>query len=126
MLKNESSVLIVDNTGAKKWKIFRILKWSNAKTATVGDKVMIAIKESLPTSSVKKGTVSQALIVRIAKEIPRKDWTYIRFGDNAVILLSKDAKWEMKPIGKRIFGPVARELRQMWYKAITNMAEEVV
>lgn len=126
MLKNESSVLIVDNTGAKKWKIFRILKWSNAKTATIGDKVMIAIKESLPTSSVKKGTISQALIVRVAKEIPRKDGTYVRFGDNAVILLSKDAKWEMKPIGKRIFGPVARELRQMWFKAITNMAEEVV
>lgn len=126
MLKNESSVIIADNTGAKKWKIFRILKWSNAKTATVGDRVMIAIKDALPTSSIKKWDVAQALIVRIAKEIPRKDWTYVRFWDNAVILMSKDAKWEIKPIGKRIFGPVARELRQLWYKAITNMAEEVV
>jgi len=87
---------------------------------------MIAIKSALPTSTIKKWTISQALIVRITKEIRRKDGTYVRFGDNAVILMSKDAKWEVKPIGKRIFGPVARELRQMWYKAITNMAEEVV
>ena len=126
MLKNESNVIIADNTWAKKWQIFRILKWSNAKTATVGDRVMIAIKESLPTSAIKKWTISQALIVRIKKEIARKDWTYVRFGDNAVILMTKDAKWEIKPIGKRIFGPVARELRQLWHKAITNMAEEVV
>lgn len=125
MLKNESSVVIVDNTGAKKWQIFRILK-GNAKTATVGDKVMIAIKDALPTSAIKKWTTSQALIVRVAKEIARKDGTYVRFGDNAVILMSKDAKGEIKPIGKRIFGPVARELRTLWYKAITNMAEEVV
>ena len=126
MLKNESSVVIVDNTWAKRWKIFRILKWSNAKTATIGDKVMIAIKDALPTSAIKKGTTSQALVVRIAKEVTRKDGTYVRFGDNAVILMSKNEKGEIKPIGKRIFGPVARELRQMGYKAITNMAEEVV
>ena len=87
---------------------------------------MIAIKEALPTSTIKKGTISQAMIVRIKKEIPRKDGTYVRFGDNAVILMSKDAKGEIKPIGKRIFGPVARELRKLWHKAITNMAEEVV
>jgi large subunit ribosomal protein L14 len=80
----------------------------------------------LPTSAIKKGTTSQALVVRVAKEISRKDWTYVRFGDNAVILLDKNEKGEIKPIGKRIFGPVARELRQMWFKAITNMAEEVV
>jgi len=125
MLKNESTVIIADNTWAKRWQIFRILK-GNAKTATVGDRVMIAIKDALPTSSIKKGTTSQALIVRVAKELARKDGTYIRFGDNAVILMSKDAKWEVKPIWKRIFGPVARELRSLWYKAITNMAEEVV
>ena len=74
---------------------------------------MIAIKEALPTSTIKKGTISQAMIVRIKKEIPRKDGTYVRFGDNAVILMSKDAKGEIKPIGKRIFGPVARELRKL-------------
>ncbi len=125
MLKNETEVIIADNTWAKRGQIFRILK-GNAKTATIGDRVMIAIKEALPTSAIKKGTISQALVVRIAKEIPRKDGTYVRFGDNAVILMTKDAKWEIKPIGKRVFGPVARELRQLGYKAITNMAEEVV
>ncbi len=126
MLKNESSVVIVDNTWAKKWKIFRILKGSNAKTATIGDKVMIAIKDAWPTSAIKKWTISQALIVRVAKEITRSDGTYIRFGDNAVILMSKNEKGEIKPIGKRIFGPVAKELRQMGYKAIANMAEDVI
>ena len=87
---------------------------------------MIAIKEALPTSAIKKWTISQAMVVRIRKEIARKDGTYVRFGDNAVILMSKDAKWEIKAIGKRIFGPVARELRKLGHKAITNMAEEVV
>jgi large subunit ribosomal protein L14 len=80
----------------------------------------------LQTLPLKKWDVSQAMIVRIKKEIPRKDGTYVRFWDNAVILMSKDAKWEIKPIGKRIFGPVARELRDLWYRNITNMAEEVV
>lgn len=125
MLKNESEVIITDNTWARRGQIFRILKW-NAKTATVGDIVVLAIKDALPTSSIKKGTISQALIVRVAKEIRRKDGTYVRFGDNAAILMTKDAKWEIKPVGKRIFGPVARELRQKWYKVVTNMAEEVV
>jgi large subunit ribosomal protein L14 len=87
---------------------------------------MLAVREVAPTSAIKKGEVVMAIIVRIRKEIPRKDGTYVRFGDNAVILLSKDAKGENKPIGKRIFGPVARELRQLGYKNITNMAEEAV
>lgn len=126
MLKNESNVIITDNTWAKKWQIFRILKGSNAKTATIGDRVMIAIKDALPTSAIKKWTIAMAMIVRVKKELPRKDGTYVRFGDNAVIIMSKDAKWEIKPVGKRIFGPVAKELRQLWHKAITNMAEEVV
>ncbi|MCX6825462.1 MAG: 50S ribosomal protein L14 [candidate division SR1 bacterium] len=126
MLKNESNVIITDNTGAKKGQIFRILKGSNAKTATIGDRVMIAIKDALPTSAIKKGTIAMAMIVRVKKELPRKDGTYVRFGDNAVIIMSKDAKGEIKPVGKRIFGPVAKELRQLGHKAITNMAEEVV
>lgn len=126
MLQNWSSVVVADNTWAKKAMIFRILKWSNARRASIGDIVVVAIKESLPTSSIKKGSVSHAMIVRVAKEISRKDWTYVRFGDNAVILLAEDGKWENKPIWKRIFGPVARELREMWFKNITNMAEEVV
>jgi large subunit ribosomal protein L14 len=126
MLMNESQVVICDNTGAKKWKIIRILKWSNAKKATIWDLVVIAIKEASPSSAVKKWETSKALIVRIRKEIGRKDGTYIRFWDNAAILMSKDAKWELKPIWKRVFGPVAKELRELWYRNITNMAEDVI
>lgn len=126
MLMNESQVVICDNTGAKKWKVIRILKGSNAKKASIWDLVVIAIKEASPSSSVKKGDTSRALIVRVRKEINRKDGTYIRFWDNAVVLMSKDAKWELKPIWKRVFWPVAKELRGLWYRNITNMAEDVI
>lgn len=87
---------------------------------------MLAVRETSPASTIKKGDVAMGLIVRIRKEIRRKDGTYVRFGDNAAIIMSKDAKGEIKPVGKRIFGPVARELRDMGYKNITNMAEETV
>ena len=126
MLKTESIVVVADNTGAKKAKIIRILKSSTAKTATIGDKVVVAIQEVSSTSVLKKGDVSQGIIVRIRKEIGRNDGTYVRFGDNAIILMTKDAKWEIKPIGKRIFGPVAKELKDLGYRNITNMAEEVI
>ncbi len=126
MLKVESMVVVADNTGAKKAKIIRILKGSSAKTAKVGDSVVVAVKEAAPTGSVKKGQVTQAIVVRVRKEIPRKDGTYLRFGDNAVVLMSKNDKGEMSPIGKRVFGPVARELRTLGYRNITNMAEEVL
>ena len=119
-------VVIADNSGAKKGKIFRIYKGSSARRAQVGDRVMIAIKESTPGSSVKKGDVSQAIIVRVRKEIKRNDGTYIRFSDNAVALVTKNEKGEIAPVGKRIFGPVARELRNLGYRNLTNMAEEVI
>ncbi len=126
MLKTESVVMVADNTGVKKVKIIRILKSSMARTATIADKVVVAVQEVAPTSTIKKWEVTQAMVVRTRKEITRKDWTYVRFWDNAVILMSKDAKGEIKPIGKRIFWPVARELKDLWYRNITNMAEEVV
>jgi len=126
MLKVQSVVVIADNTGVKKAMIIRILKWSNADSAMIGDRVMLAVREASPTSSIKKWEVAQGLIVRVRKEIRRSDGTYVRFADNAAILMSKDAKGEVKPIGKRIFGPVARELRQMGYKNVTSMAEETV
>jgi len=126
MLKNESVVVVADNTGVKRAQIIRILKWSTARTARIWDKVVLAVKEALPISTIKKWEVAQWIIVRVRKEIKRSDGTYVRFWDNAVILMSKDNKWELKPIGKRIFWPVARELRDLWYKNITNMAEEVV
>jgi large subunit ribosomal protein L14 len=97
-----------------------------ARTARIADMVVVAVQEVDPTSTIKKWEVAQAMVVRVRKEITRKDWTYVRFWDNAVILMSKDAKGEVKPIWKRIFGPVARELRDLWYRNITNMAEEVV
>lgn len=126
MLKQESLVIVADNTQAKKAKIIRIIKWSTAKTANIWDRVVVAIKDASPTASVKKWQVVHAVVVRVRKEISRPDWTYVRFGDNAVVLLTKDAKWNMNPIWKRVFGPVARELRDLWWRNITNMAEEVV
>lgn len=126
MLKVESVVTVADNTWAKKAKIIRILKWSTGSTATVGDSVVVAIKTAMPNGNVKKWQVIKALVVRTKKEVARKDGTYIRFGDNAVILMTKNEKGERNPVWKRIFGPVARELRDLWYKNITNMAEEVL
>lgn len=126
MLKVESVVTVADNTWAKKAKIIRILKWSTWSTATVGDSVVVAIKTAMPNGNVKKWQIIKALVVRTRKEVARKDGTYIRFGDNAVILMTKNEKWERNPVWKRIFGPVARELRDLWYKNITNMAEEVL
>lgn len=126
MLQNWSNVIVADNTWAKRALIFRILKSSSARQATIWDTVVVAIKEASPTSAIKKWDVAKAVIVRMTKEVARKDWTYVRFGDNAVVLMSKDAKWEIQPIGKRIFGPVSRELKDRGYKNLTNMAEEVV
>lgn len=126
MLKNESVVVVADNTWAKKAQIIRILKGSTGKTATVWDSVVVAIKSTTPNGSIKKWQVTRAIVVRVRKEIPRKDGTYIRFGDNAVVLMTKNDKWEMSPIWKRIFWPVAKELRDLWLKNITNMAEEVL
>lgn len=87
--------------------------------------MVVAIREAAPASTLKKGQIVQAVVVRTRKEVRRSDGTYIRFADNAVVLLTKDAKGNMNPIGKRVFGPVARELRER-YKNITNMAEEVL
>lgn len=126
MLQNESLVMVADNTGAKKAKIIRIIKWSMARTARIGDKVVVAVKDAAPDGSVKKWQVTRAIVVRVRKEIKRNDGTYVRFWDNAVVLISKNEKGELNPIGKRIFGPVAKELKAMGYKNITNMAEEVV
>ncbi len=125
MLQNESVVLVVDNTWAKKAKIIRILKWSNAKSAWIWDLVKVSIKSASPTGSVKKWEVYTAMIVRVKKEYSRKDGTYIRFEDNAIILLSKNDKWEIAPIWKRIFWPVAKEIRELWHKNIVNMAEDI-
>lgn len=126
MIQNESSVIVTDNTGAKRAKVIRILKGSHARSATVGDRVVVAIQEATSTASVPKGKVSWAVIVRTKKEIARPDGTYIRFADNAVVLVAQDQKGEIKPVGKRVFGPVAKELRDKGYRDIATMAEEVI
>ena len=126
MLWNESSVIVADNTGAKEGKIIRVLKGSNAKSASIGDVVVVAIKEASPDGTVKKGDVCKGVVVRTRKEVGRKDGSYIRFSDNAIALLTISEKGEVKPLGKRIFGPVAMELRDKGFKAIATLAEEVI
>lgn len=121
MLQTESMVVVADNTWATTAKIIRVLKGSQNNAATVGDKVVVAIKTARPGGQIEKGSVSWAVVVRVRKEIARKDGTYIRFEDNAVALINKSED----PIGKRIFWPVAKEVR-VRYKKLANMAEEII
>ena len=122
MLQNESKVKIVDNTGWRTGKVIRILKGSFPRFATIWDKVVIAINSASPDGQVSKWDVSWGVVVRTVKEVRRKDWSYIRFWDNAVALINKEwwARW------KRIFWPVAKELREKWYRSLASMAEEVI
>lgn len=121
MIQQESRVVIVDNSGAKTWKVIRVLKWTKSKSATVWDKVVIAIKTAQPSSTIDKWSVQRAVVVRVKKEIPRKDGTYIRFSDNAVVLISKT----LDPLWKRVFWPVANEIREK-FRRIATMADEVI
>lgn len=122
MIGQESTVVIADNSGAKTGKVIRVLKGSGSKMATVGDKVVIAIKTASSTGQIEKWSVQWAVVVRVRKEIRREDGTYLRFNDNAVVLINKTKD----PIGKRIFWPVARELREKWFRRIATMAEEII
>ena len=122
MLQTESEVIVADNTGAKLWQIIRILKGSSARKAGVGDRVVIAIKSVSTTSTFKKWDVARAVIVRTKKGVSRKDGSYLKFADNAVAIINKDNE----PVGKRIFGPVARELRETGFKDVATLAEEVI
>ena len=107
MIQVESTLQVADNSGAKKVACIKVLGGSHRRYATVGDIIMVAVKEAIPHSKVKKGDVMQAVIVRTAKEVRRVDGSYIKFDSNAAVLLSKQGE----PVGTRIFGPVARELR---------------
>jgi len=122
MIQVQTILNIADNSGAKKAMCIKVLGGSKRKYASVGDIVVIAIKSATPNGKVKKGTVEKAVIVRTAKEIRRKDGSYIRFQDNAAVIL--DAK--MEPKGTRIFGPVARELREFEFMKIVSLAPEVL
>jgi len=125
MIQNESYLNVADNSGARTVMCFKILGGSKRRYASIGDIIVVAIKEALPTSKVKKGTVAKAVVVRTRKEIRRSDGTYIRFDDNAAVLLNNN----LEPIGTRIFGPVAREMRvpsKDGYMKIISLAPEVI
>ncbi|KPL07806.1 50S ribosomal protein L14 [bacterium SM23_57] len=122
MIREETSLVVADNTGAKRVKCFRVLGGTRRKTASVGDVVICSVKSAIPRAAVKKGDIARAVVVRTKKEVRRKDGSYIRFDENAVVLL--DEKGE--PRGTRIFGPVARELREKHYMKIVSLAPEVL
>ncbi|MGD1843197.1 MAG: 50S ribosomal protein L14 [Thermonemataceae bacterium] len=122
MIRQESKLNVADNSGAKKVLCIRILGGTRKKYATIGDKIVVTVKEALSSSNVKKGTVSRAVVVRTRKEIRRKDGSYIRFEDNAAVLLNA----QDEPRGTRIFGPVARELREKQFMKIVSLAPEVL
>jgi len=121
MIQQESRLSVADNSGAKEVLCIRVLGGSGRRYATVGDKIVVSVKSALPSGEAKKGTVSKAVVVRTRKEIRRADGSYIRFDDNAVVLLNN-----MNEVrGTRIFGPVARELRDKYMK-IVSLAPEVL
>lgn len=122
MIQQESMVKVVDNTGARSWKVIRVLKWSNARFATIGDIVVIAIKSATPGGQIEKWDVAWWVVVRTRKEIWRRDGSYIRFEDNAVAIIDK----QKAPRGKRIFWPVAMELRDKGFAAVAKLAEEII
>jgi large subunit ribosomal protein L14 len=121
MIQQESRMTVADNSGAKEVLCIRVLGGTRKKYASVGDKVVVTVKSAIPSGEVKKGTVSKAVVVRTKKEIRRNDGSYIRFDDNAVVLLNNLGEIR----GTRIFGPVARELRDNYMK-IVSLAPEVL
>jgi len=122
MIQQESIVKIADNSGAKSALCIRVLGGSKRRYASVGDIIVVTIKDAIPNSPVKKGEVVQAVIVRTAKEVRRKDGSYIRFDENAAVLVDQQGE----PTGTRIFGPVGRELRDKQYMKIASLAPEVL
>jgi large subunit ribosomal protein L14 len=122
MIQVSTYLNVADNSGAKKVACIRVLGGSKRRYAQVGDVIVVSVKDALPTSEVKKGTVLRAVIVRTTKEFGRKDGTYIRFSDNAAVLINDVGE----PRGTRIFGPVARELRDKKFMRIVSLAPEVL
>jgi large subunit ribosomal protein L14 len=122
MIQQETVVKVADNSGAKRALVIRVLGGTRRRYAGLGDKVIVAVKDALPNGTVKKSDVARAVVVRTVKETRRKDGSYIRFDENAVVII--DDKGE--PRGTRIFGPVARELRDKRYMKIVSLAPEVL
>jgi large subunit ribosomal protein L14 len=122
MIQNESRLTVADNSGAKEVLVIRVLGGTKKRYASIGDKVVVTVKHAMPSGNVKKGTVHKAVIVRTKKEISRPDGSYIRFDDNAAVLLNTTDEIR----GTRIFGPVARELRDKQFMKIISLAPEVL
>ncbi len=122
MIQTQTILEVADNSGAKKVQCIRVLGGSKRRYARLGDIVVVAVKEALPDGNVKKGTVQKGVIVRTKRETRRPDGSYIRFDQNAVVLINA----QMEPIGTRIFGPVARELRWKEFMKIISLAPEVI
>lgn len=122
MIQEETDLLVADNTGAKRVRCFKVLKGSKRRYATVGDVVVCSVKESEPKASVKKGDVIKAVIVRTKKSIRRNDGSYLKFYDNSCVIIDD----KMNPKGTRIFGPVAREVRNKGFIKISSLAPEVI
>ena len=122
MIQEETHLAVADNTGAKRVKCFRVIGGSGRRYASVGDIIVVSVKAATPTSRIKKGSVTRAVVVRTAKEVRRKDGSYIKFEENACVLLDKNHEM----LGNRIFGPVARELREKHYMKIVSLAPEVL
>ncbi|HRH01248.1 MAG: 50S ribosomal protein L14 [Bacteroidetes bacterium] len=122
MIQQESRLTVADNSGAKEVLCIRVLGGTRKRYASIGDKIVVAVKHALPSGGIKKGAVSKAVVVRTKKEVRRPDGSYIRFDDNAVVLLN--ATDEIR--GTRIFGPVARELREKQFMKIVSLAPEVI
>lgn len=122
MIQQESRLAVADNSGAKEVLCIRVLGGTKKRYARIGDKVVVTVKSALPSGNIKKGTVTTAVVVRTKKETRRPDGSYIRFDDNAVVILNQGGEM----IGTRIFGPVARELRDKQYMKIVSLAPEVL
>lgn len=122
MIQSESRLRVADNSGAKEVLVIKVLGGSKRRYASIGDKIVVTVKDAMPGGNVKKGQVSKAIIVRTRKEVRRADGSYIRFDDNAAVLINNTGELR----GTRIFGPVARELREKDYMKIVSLAPEVL
>jgi large subunit ribosomal protein L14 len=122
MIQEETNLVVADNSGAKKIRCIRVLGGSDRRYAGLGDVIVVSVKTAIPGATVKKGEVARAVIVRTTKETRRKDGSFIRFDENAAVLINEAGE----PRGSRIFGPVARELRERQYMKIVSLAPEVL
>jgi large subunit ribosomal protein L14 len=122
MIQQESRLKVADNTGAKEVLCIKVLGGTSRRYARLGDEIIVTIKKAIPGGVVKKGDISTAVVVRVKKEVRRKDGSYIRFDENAAVLINS----QKEPKGTRVFGPVARELREKKYMKILSLAPEVI